>query len=231
MTVLKKANNEPGVDFIEDREYPYYKKYQYKAYFMLVGASYTYYIKQADQVKNPFSKYSVLDARKQEIVNNLPVIKEFVNWRNEVREAKNGTIRIERDSVSVFTNDLQLLLDIKDRLDIKVNIVRVQKNTYTSVKYFVREPKHKYRLYFKSKLAPNDFKKSMLSIIEKSNLHPSNAFMQWLIEDKAWSWRRRYTGSSFFIEYDDESILSYLSLMHGDMLAEKYKLEKRPDNI
>ena len=45
------------------------------------------------------------------------------------------------------------------------------------------------------------------------------------------SWKYRYTNANHFIEYDDESTLSYLALMHGEILGKRYKLEKRPEPI
>ena len=45
------------------------------------------------------------------------------------------------------------------------------------------------------------------------------------------SWRYRFSSSTHFIDYDDESILSYIALMHGDMLGKRYKLEKLPEDI
>jgi hypothetical protein len=44
-------------------------------------------------------------------------------------------------------------------------------------------------------------------------------------------WTFRYTSAAHFIDYDDESTLSYLALMHGEVLGKKYKLEKRPDIV
>ena len=34
-----------------------------------------------------------------------------------------------------------------------------------------------------------------------------------------------------FIDYDDESTISYLALIYGDMLGKRYKLEQRPEAI
>jgi hypothetical protein len=48
---------------------------------------------------------------------------------------------------------------------------------------------------------------------------------------KRYAWKQRYSSASYFIDYDDESTLSYLALLYGEMLGKKYKLEKRADPV
>ena len=99
---------------------------------------------------------------------------------------------------------------------------------------FVDEPKHKFRVYLKSKRVEDGFLEELKSTMERQKqLYPSNALRSWMSRDnKRWGiWHFRWTSAAHFIDYDDESTLSYLALMYGDILGKKYKLEKRPDNI
>jgi hypothetical protein len=61
-------------------------------------------------------------------------------------------------------------------------------------------------------------------------LHPSPALLRWITSyQQNHNWRARWSSASYFIDYDDESTLSYLALMYDSMLGKKYKLEKRPE--
>jgi hypothetical protein len=66
-------------------------------------------------------------------------------------------------------------------------------------------------------------------------LYPCNSLKYWLtgagLNGNKYTWRYRFTNPIHFIDYDDESVLSYLALIYGDMLGKRYKLEKRPDPV
>jgi hypothetical protein len=90
---------------------------------------------------------------------------------------------------------------------------------------------HNYRVYFKSKRVEQNVQSELRNLLNKNkSLTPSNAFNKWLYGSTKNLWKSRWMSSAYFIDYDDESTLSYLALMHGDLLGRKYKLEKRPDS-
>mgnify|MGYP003704783293 CR=1 FL=1 len=100
------------------------------------------------------------------------------------------------------------------------------------IKYFEKEPKHKFRAYLKSKRVKDSFKNEMSEFLNrykgtKTVLKPSKAFRQWLSGSKFYGWNRTYSSSHYYIEYDDESTDSLLALMFGDMIKRRYKLEQR----
>ena len=82
-------------------------------------------------------------------------------------------------------------------------------------------------LYYKFREDFND------TLKRQSQLNPSSALRIWMSKDskRYGLWTFRYTSAAHFIDYDDESTLSYLALMHGEVLGKKYKLEKRPDIV
>jgi hypothetical protein len=98
----------------------------------------------------------------------------------------------------------------------------------------MRKPKHKFRVYLKSRRVEGSFAEDLYNMFKKNkSLYPSPALKHWAKGSKGnqSSWRYRFSNASHFIDYDDESVLSYLALLHGDMLGKRYKLEKRPDPV
>jgi len=151
-----------------------------------------------------------------------------------MKENKTGLIRVEHNFVSVFSNDLALLKSVEDiKSDIHYDYTQVQTHNFVGVKAFVNDPEHKYRVYFKSKMNEGSFVKQLEDLLTRTKeIYPSPSLKYWVhgYQDRSTSsWRYRYTNANHFIDYDDESTLSYLAIMHGEMLGKKYKLEKRPE--
>ena len=239
MGLLKLAEDSTDVDFYEYRDQHYYNKYEYRARFNLVGVRYTWYIKDdiqelVDRLNLPATHFNRLSYERDEVRANLPIIESFLKWRNDLKKKKKSTIRIEHNTVGVFSNDLQELKNIETSIPgIVLDYTQAKISNYIGVKHFVRQPKYKFRVYLKSRRVEGSFAKDLHDMFNKNNsLHPSPALKQWAkgSAGNKNSWRYRFSNANHFIEYDDESTLSYLALLYGDMLGKRYKLEKRPEN-
>lgn len=239
MGLLKSVEDVPGIDFYEYRDQDYYNKFEFRARFDLVGVRYTWFLKDnitelIDRLDKP-SHYNRITHDKDKIRENLPKLEAFIKWRNYLKEKKNSTIRIEHNSISVFSNDLQELKNITSFIpDIDVDYTQVQKSNFVGVKYFVREPKHKFRVYLKSRRVESSFALDLYELFKKNkNLYPCDSLKHWAkgsIKNQS-SWRYRFSNANHFIDYDDESTLSYLAIMYGEMLGKRYKLEKRQEEV
>jgi len=243
MALLKSVENIPGVDFYEHRDQLYYNKYEYRARFYLIGVRYTWYIKDdiqelINRLDAPAVGYNFNRAAndRDEIRENIPKLEKFLHWRNEIKKKKNSTIRIEHNTVAVFSNDLQELHNITNIIpEIEIDITQAQTSNYVGIKHFMRKPKHSYRVYLKSRRVEGSFAEDLHELFKKNKkLYPCPALKHWAkgsVNNNQVSWKYRFSSSIHFIEYDDESVLSYLAILHGDMLGKRYKLEKRPDPI
>ena len=242
MGLLKSVKDVPGVDFYEYRDQHYYNKYEYRARFNLVGVRYTWYIKHdiqelVERLEAPATAYNRLAYERDEVRENLAILASFLKWRNDLKKNKNSTIRIEHNTVGVFSNDLQELNDIVNYIPgIIIDVTQSQISNFIGVKHFVRKPNHKFRVYLKSRRVEGTFAVDLYETFKKNKqLHPSPALKHWAkgsaTHRNQHSWKYRYSNASHFIDYNDESVLSYLALLYGDMLGKRYKLEKRPDPI
>ena len=242
MALLRSVENIPGVNFYEHRDQLYYNKYEYRARFYLVGVRYTWYIKDniqelIDKLNAPAVGYSYVTgiSDRDEIKENIPKLKKYLHWRNEIKKKKNSIIRVEHNTVAVFSNNLQELHDITNIIpDIEIDITQAQTSNFVGVRYFVRKPKHSYRVYLKSRRIEGSFAKDLHELFKKNKkLYPCDSLKLWAkgSEGNINMWRYRFSSATHFIDYDDESTLSYLAILYGDMLGKRYKLEKRPDPI
>jgi hypothetical protein len=241
MGLLKSVDNVPGIDFYEYRDQDYYNKYTYRARLTLIGTRQLMYVKDgAELVKRVNSAshtYGYAKPERQQVRDNLPILVKILEWKIKSQQDKKSTIRLESNTLAVFSNDLSYLKTL-EAIDpsLDVNYTEVQKSTFAGVKHFVREPKYKYRVYMKSKRIDPGFVIEWKALLDRIDaLHPSPGLQYWLdnynVTQPSWGWRYRWSSASFFIDYDDESTLSYLALMHGEMLGKRYKLEKRPEEV
>ena len=241
MGLLKLATDTPGIDFYDYRDSDYYGKYKYRVRFSLEGVRYAMYEKNFDGLMKRYNAITgwkkIRDADRPAVTDNLEVLGKFIDFRNMLKENNTGLVRIESSRISIFSNDLELLKTSESiKNGIFYDYTEVQTNNFVGVKSFVNDPKHKYRVYLKSKMIHESFVTQLDDLLKRSKeLYPSPSLKYWLQgynnTAPTWSWRYRYTNCNHFIDYDDETILSYLALMHGEFLGKRYKLEKRPDPI
>lgn len=238
MGLLKSTDKVQGINFIDYRDCNYYNKYNYRARITIEGLRRGYY-------HDPDEFEARLLANKlwgrigkdemERIKENMPDIKTILQFRQDNRKNKQITIRMEGNTMAVFHNDLDLLHKNFDGLmGATVDYSQVETAGYVGVKHFVNEPKNKFRVYFKSKRAPDNFREGVNKLLAANKkLKPSGALTRWLRESngaRGW-WYGNYLSSNYFIDYNDESYLSYLHLMYGEFLGKKYRLEKRADKV
>jgi len=241
MGLLKSVDNQPGIDYYEYRDSLYYNNYEFRMRVEIPCVRYVWWCKSEDDLMNKISgkttKYgSIKKHDMPEVIDNQEALKILIRLQRDRKKSKDLGLRIESSTVAIFGNDLSKLQAIAQELGSKYtpDFTQVQTAQYAGVKHFVDKPKHNYRVYLKSKRVEDNFHNELRETIQRQKgLFPSNALVSWMNRDnKRWGiWHFRWTSAAHFIDYDDESTLSYLALMHGEVLGKKYKLEKRPDPI
>lgn len=230
MGLLKSVNNVPDIDFYEYREIDFYNKYKYRARVSFEGLYLTYWAKDIQdyvRILNNRKPWRKID--KASILQNLSTIEKYIEFKNLIKKDNSISLRTEGDTAGIFSNDLNKLKELKNLGNCKVDITEALTSQFSGVKYFVNEPKHKYRVYFRSKYVDVNFHGEFGEFLSKNkNIYPSKALDRWVNKVRQSNWHFRYLSGTFFIDYDDDSVLSYLSLMYGEILGKKFKLEKRP---
>ena len=216
-----------------NRNRMFYGKYMYRAIFELPGAYFLWRYKpkismtiSEDQLKKNYVTYS----HEPIIINSLPSLNIVHNYTVDNKKSKELTRRIEGKKVSFYSNDLNQLMELKTLLpdlDIKYDVANVDK--VSGIKCFSRQPKHQYRTYFKSKRISIDEAQNLQRTLNaNTEFDLSHGLKKWLTTPLH-DWRKRYVYSNFHVNYNSDSLTSYLAIKHGDILGEHYKLEKRTE--
>ena len=225
-----------GIGYIDHRDL-YFGKYTYRARVHMVGAYLcSFATKKEDfQKRIKFNKKTLALAKVDDLVR-------FAEWRKEQKKEKKSeiTFRIENDCASVFSNNLDFLREL-ETMGFNVDFTAVEDVVPVGIKYFVNEPKYKYRIYLKSKRVSDDFPKKLENMFARykgtgTKIVPSPSLREWLTERGTpslggWlAWRRSYCSSHYFIDYNDESFITIFALTFTSMISRKFTLEKRPES-
>lgn len=248
MALLKSVNTVPGIDYYEYRMYEYWSRFKYRARLVIPGSRFFHYASSVDVwesrmkskrdiwTKKPTTDHQgSLNDFKAYVTQYKPVLEKLFEFKKTIKNKKDEFIvRSEGDTVGIFSNDLQKLHELKSWGQVNIDFteaVMEQPGYFAGVKYFVRQPKHKYRVHLKTKRVDVSVMTDLQDLFKRSKtLAPSAALKRWLESaDATRAYRGRYCSSAYTIEYDDESAITYLGLMHGDLLGRRYNLEKRPD--
>ena len=221
-----------GVEYIDHRPSLYYGKYLYRARYYCEGITMLWFRDTDEEI----DKAQTSNRKWKQA--NIPAIKAFLAWKKLNNDKKILTIRMEGQIASVFSNDLNLLKTL-DRLGATVDYTVVDESIPEGTKYFVKEPKHKYRLHLKSKRVSEDFPSKIKDFVERYKdtdtvITPSRGLRDWYNPNRkspSWSWKTRYCSSHYYLDYNDESVMTLFMLCFDGMVHRRYKLEKRPDNI
>lgn len=222
---------------IDTRNALYFGKYQYRAKCKVEGAAYTYYSKGIEEFKSKMAKRSATAPSYIEVMMtgwqsridliNYEQIATYFSWREDA-PSDLYMARIQGNMISFFSDDLDLLktLTVLDP-NLEISIVDI---IGKNVLYFKKEPKFKYRTYFRGKKVPDNFKEDVRSFMERyENIASICPALKRLINEttgrKHWY---NYLHSSYYVDYDQESTLTLLHMFFGSMLAKTYTLEKQP---
>jgi hypothetical protein len=237
MALLKSVDNVPGINFYEYRDREFYNKYDYRMRVKIPCVRYTWFCKNPEdldtKIKGKFKGYG--NIKKEDlpaVTDNIEALKAIIIIQSTRKKHKDLGVRIEGATVAIFSNDLSVLQALEPIIGTRYSYdyTQVQTSEYAGVKLFVNDPPNKYRVYLKSRRVSDTFVDELKELLQRTpTLHPSTALKAWLTGTNRFSWRYKFSSASHFIDYNDESTLSYLALIHGEMLGKKYKLEKRPE--
>jgi hypothetical protein len=214
----------------------YYDKYKYRAHLTHPDFNIARYAKNEFELQRAIENRYVNNVyyfaitgtnrnEKVELVNKV-LLSNFIDWRNNFSDKT--TIRMDYNSISVYSNDLNLLKTL-ETLGPEVEYYEIELTG--SPDLLLREnPKHPYRTYFKSKTVPMDFHDELKSFLEsyKNSAFPCGALLNWANNlPIRQQWKRKYIEASYFIEYDNESFRTILGLTFDRYLGKTYKVEER----
>ena len=155
----------------------------------------------------------------------LDEVKNIIEYRNKMQLIEGVVIRREHNSISFYSNNIELLKEI---WEFRPNSFITEANAMpTGVMTFVKEPQHKYRLYLVNGRVNASSREELAAYVNRSAIFPCHALSRWLKRNRLVHYVYEYSNNKFFLEYDDPGTLTVLGLICPELIGKVYKLEKR----
>jgi hypothetical protein len=228
------------------RQQLYYSKFKYSGTTVLNGSRYLRTCSTKAKLVNTlmqrekrwYSSYNTNNLDKDYDIDQLEKIMQFYQLH---KDSKQSCFRFGSSEVGFYTSDLTVLQAFYD-LFAKPDQCRLSQvePSPPQLMYFAKEPRHQYRIYFKNKRISeqetDDLFECFTKLVEKNEITMSGALIRDIdptpltsVFYRGGHWKGKYLSSQYYIEYDNEQTLSYLSLvLPGGIFGKKYKMEKRP---
>jgi hypothetical protein len=166
---------------------------------------------------------------------NRDYLEDIVDFKRNHRD-KAIAFRQERglDKIQAYTNDVEIVKDafrIKNTYDnAKLTVEEVANTFPEGVKYFKEDPPAKMRVHFNDYYGPTEIKQELTELFSRLDATPSRS----LKETLNYQWKgvsNCWLGKTLFFDCNDESTISYFSLMFPHLVGKIYRLEKKPENL
>ena len=219
----------------ETRQILYYNKYQFRAKIINSDLSSTRNISTIEEFikrKQHYATYGIGTARPRVLApTELDSVGRYLAWIH--KNSGDITVRTQGNGVSVFSNDLELLKDLSTIYsNTEFSKVDLLSTPASGVKYFAKEPKYQYRVMIKNIKIKTETLSDLQSLLARYDctvMRPSKSFAKWISRVNKWSLSTQfYIYGSFFIDYNDPSMLTIMHLSASGIFGKSYKLEKRP---
>jgi len=196
----------------------FYNKYKYKARFKLQGAYVLYSnIKTLEQLERYFKNM-------EKAINHRGIeVKEIAIFVKFIEEFGNEfTTRVEGSNVSVFTNNTSRLAELNKLF----TLFELEEVEHTEgVIYFKSVPKFKYRTYLKNFKRNKDY--SALEAFIQRESSKQNINCSGVLKTGFSNFIRNFMTQKYFVDYNDEGVLTYLNIIQDDVVGPTYKLLRK----
>jgi hypothetical protein len=163
---------------------------------------------------------------------DLDLLEKLITFCRKYKKTNEVTFHRGYTTLGVYTSKLDILKELVD-IDANLEVLQASIPPDKKLMYFSKEPPAKYRLYMNESKVTDQTVDSLREFYKKHefshDIKFSLSFSNYLIKSKSYpTYGFRYLRSNFYIDYNNDSTLSYLHLMFDNCLGKQYKLEKRP---
>jgi hypothetical protein len=220
--------------FLIDRSrlFLYYDKFRYRAKIHVDNIQYFRYVKSVKKMNEQLRYVSNLRSFGLHI-NDVSEVRRFVEWIELDSYSKDQfSYRTSTNCVDVYSNDVEILQDAiqaisSEKHTIKYQLYRATENPKLDrTKIYLVNPKYKYRVYFKWDKKSSEQIQEVIEFINKHNISCSKSFKDW-IQNQDWTSSYYYLWENFFIEFDEEIIITLMSLKFENVFGKIRNIEKR----
>jgi hypothetical protein len=216
----------------ETKDTYYFNKYPYKLRIYCNGIEYARRCHSENELDVRLARLSVYirNNSMEELVTFREKILELLKIRESYRYNSNLKFVVQHGIFNVYSTNICDISDIYSRIssfNYKIEkSVSIKRPDYSSDVVYIKDPKHQYRCYLTTKMWTEDEKTQFYKYARDNKIRLCPSLKSMLLWKHPYS-TRIYTWSSMFIDVDDETQMTYLSLKFSNIIRKICKIEKR----
>lgn len=217
----------------------YYGKYLYRITFVEPGLHlwrkfhkniYDYRDTVQEHLNYRLNSNNWSETHKQSLLSevkniNYQSINKFIKW--SISHKEDTKIRADYNRGAIFTSNEEHVREVERIfLSTPITVTKIEIiNDPPGILTFNREPKHRYRVYFKRKFITEAQRLDFVDFFTKySTIHPSKSLLETMYSPAGW--RRSLLGNTY-VEYDHESEFMIIALNFDNLMDACYECKKR----
>lgn len=205
----------------------FYGKYKYKVSIDIVGSRHLSYSGNYDEFAKRLSNkgYAI------EVNYEGSKYRKLFDFYKKYMDNKEVTFLRDFSFLGFYTSNEDILNELMV-LNLGLKVYEAVPPP-AKVMYFAKEPQYKYRMYLKATRVSEPLIDSISGFCDTykdKDINISNGLIQF-IDSKHWKKRfYSYLNNNFFIEFNDDSMITIMHLMMSECIGKTYRLEKRPES-
>lgn len=205
----------------------FYGKYKYKVPIAMAGSRHLTYSRTYDEFEKRLSNigYAI------EVNYGGSKYRKLFDFYKKYMDNKEVTFLRDYGFLGFYTSNEDILNELMV-LNLGLKVYEAV-TPPTKVLYFAREPQYKYRVYLKAKRVSEPLIDSLIGFCDTykdKGINISSGLIRFM-DSKHWKKRfYSYLNSSFFIDFNDDSMITIMHLMMSECIGKTFKLERRPES-
>lgn len=228
------------------RLFTYYDKFKYRGVLKVKYIEYFRNAKHSNDFFNCLNKriyfgYSripkfdktVRESIENECPSNYDIIQKFISWKeNNTDIPKEVKIKINFSYITLYFNDFEKVKELNTAINklghyFRYNYSDIIPDFKKGVVYH-KEPKYKFRLFFKTSRFYNDEKEKFINFLDRYAFSPSQSLKTSMNSKPTIITLRNtlYLHNTHYIDYDDEALLTVIALSYPNVIGKVCTIEK-----
>lgn len=215
----------------KSRVFLYYDKFRYRAKIPVDNVQ---YFRHVNSMKRLWDQVSYVTNIRSIGLNDKDIflVKRFVGWlENNTHTKKDDyhySLRVHH--VNFYTNNPEIVGELITALGMPTKhcqlfrAIDVPKTDRTKI--YLVDPRHQYRIYLKWGKTSDEQRDDLINFINSYNITCSDSFQYWVRGQLSHHYSH-YLWDNYFIEFDDETIITLMSLKFDNLVRKICSIEKR----
>jgi hypothetical protein len=228
---LKLDHDQFSVD--KSKMFLYYDRFIYRAKISIDNVQYFRHVKSIEKLWTKIGYLSNMRSTIGISAKDVSEVKKFIEWIENTSHTKEDYWYSSHvNYINFYTNNISIIEELIILLSNEVELCEYQLNRVIDkpktdrTKIYLVDPKYRYRIYFKWGKTTDIQRNELIEFIESNDIYCSSSFEHWVKKRLNHNYSH-YLWDNYFIEFNNEMIITLLSLKFDNIIRKICSVEKR----